>query len=604
VIATGQTALAQAKPKYDVMPVPQIILDADRKIDVKMAKEEKAAIQEAKTTKRGLEMLVANVLRNSPDVSLDDEKTKKNFDGWYTQYYFAILTHPEHLSKWTETRRKFLKILTPSNVPPKVHEHLVDDLAIPTMLTIAKGNYHPVARYNATLFIGSLNDHEAVLIGEKKQLPVPSMLALARLIGEYADANQIDAVRVAALVGILRHVKIDSYLPSENRRLAGNNAETRIVDLATNLISQKDAPEGRSQGGHDWMRRQAIEIAGFLGSVGQNGKVVSALDALVADETTPVSLRCSAAEALGRLNYPANTNMNVADTAKKFGAVAVYACHKELMRVEDQQKLEEEEKGTAGGASAFGGQSFGGALGGTSSGAYGAAFGGKAAAGPLAYRIAMTRRRVKYQTLLVKTGLVGVKQDAKRPRPRFGSADESADAAAEETKKKERGILALAKSPEDQEYVKKVVDGIDAIVAVTDNSKVEDLTSLVTDIRNKVNELEQSCEIVVDMGDSEGDVVDIEDLLANPAEPMDIEAGMELPVGPPSEPPTGPSGKTPADPGVKPPTKPAVTAPAKQAADSPAKPAVTAPAKPPAPVKPPAKAPTNPAGAKNPANKP
>ena len=57
-----------------------------------------------------------------------------------------------------------------------------------------------------------------------------------------------------------------------------------------------------------------------------------------------MSLRCSAAEALGRLKVPANANLAVPDTAKKLATVAAFACHKELQRVEDQETREAKDK--------------------------------------------------------------------------------------------------------------------------------------------------------------------------------------------------------------------------------------------------------------------
>ena len=107
--------------------------------------------------------------------------------------------------------------------------------------------------------------------------PIPKIESLKVMLDELANPQQIDGVRAAALVGILRHVEIDRQLadvPGGQRRLVGNNAEIMIADAMLKLVNEKEAPEGRSQGGHDWMRRRAVEILGCLGGPGQNNNVL------------------------------------------------------------------------------------------------------------------------------------------------------------------------------------------------------------------------------------------------------------------------------------------------------------------------------------------
>ena len=74
--------------------------------------------------------------------------------------------------------------------------------------------------------------------------------------------------------------------------------------------------------------------------------------------------------------------------------------------------------------------------------------------GPLGYRIALTRRRIKHQLLQVKEGLVGpaTTQVGNEPAP-VG------------------GILALAKDEDQKKYVEKVVKGIDGIIEVVNSNE-------------------------------------------------------------------------------------------------------------------------------------
>ena len=63
--------------------------------------------------------------------------------------------------------------------------------------------------------------------------PVPLIQSLKVMLDELANPQQIDGVRAASLVGILRHVEIDRQLadvPGAQRRLVGNNAENRIAN--------------------------------------------------------------------------------------------------------------------------------------------------------------------------------------------------------------------------------------------------------------------------------------------------------------------------------------------------------------------------------------
>ncbi|MBC8873519.1 MAG: hypothetical protein H8E44_29115, partial [Planctomycetes bacterium] len=551
---TSSLATAQDQPQYEVLPIYQVFLDAERPFEKGMTLEQRKAIQDVRMKVQGLQMEVDKLLRGSSELSIDDDATKTKIDYWYGQYYFARLTHTEHLSEWPDKRQRFLKSLESTNIPESVHDYVVD-FARRMMLAISQGNYHPVARYNAMLLIGMLNKTEADLIREKR-LPVPSIQCMGTMLNEFADAKQIDAVRVAVLVGILRHAETDRKLPAVDRRLVGGPGPTRIVDLMVGLANTKDAPQGRSQAGHDWMRRRAIEILGALGNVGENNKVASALAAIVDDDQTPVSLRCSAAEALGQLNYPGNATVNVADIAKKMGAVAAHACLEEIKRVEDQQKREQEERDASGGTVGVAMPS------GESTGPFGASsLDSENRPNPLAYRISLTRRRIKYQTSLVKRGLVGEDKKASPKKPPTAKAEPGAEEEIP-AKEEKSGILALAKA-EDQEYVEKVASHVDAIMRKVDDTSFKDLTSLITEIGTLVDELEKKCDIVVNVDEME---IEAEGLLEDPLGNLGKGLGGIPSAEPPAKPPVAPTAKTPAAPATKTPSKTPAVPPAKKTA--------------------------------------
>lgn len=500
VLVGGSEARGQAAaPPYDVVEVPQPLLDGS---------------PESRRLALDLERGALRVIRG--DASLDDAQVRNRFDNFFSQFYFAILTHPDHLNEWADRRTDFMRRwVTQASRSQRVHQHLVN-LAVRTMAPIVRGNYHPVARYNAMLLIGELNSTEASTVGDRRP-PVPLAGALGFMLRELQNPEQIDAVRVAALNGILRHARIDRDLPAENRRLIGNNAETMIVDAMVQLVTANEPPEGRTLEGHEWIRRRATDVLGMLGSTGQ-GRVVSALEQVVGDEQAGIDVRCSAAEALGRLNYPADANINVAEIAQKLGVVAASACFKEIERVEQLLAREGRDPRRPGGAMVAGG-GYGGP------GMFGDPTGRSLATGPADYRVALTRRRVKQQMLQVRSGLIGPSRNG------------------------DGGLAAVAGADNGGQQIKRIADAVDEIIAITDDSTFTGLTELVTDLRARVQQMEEDFDFVV-MTDDDDEGLDslmlpLEDVVPDlPLDPLDEDEEGEpidqlpeegLPADPPME---------------------------------------------------------------------
>ena len=64
--------------------------------------------------------------------------------------------------------------------------------------------YHPAVRCNAMLAIGSLNEQEAE-VGHSHAVPLSASLPI--LLNAVKNADDSDAVRVVALVGLVRHCR-------------------------------------------------------------------------------------------------------------------------------------------------------------------------------------------------------------------------------------------------------------------------------------------------------------------------------------------------------------------------------------------------------------
>lgn len=176
----------------------------------------------------------------------------------------------------------------------------------------SKKNFHPAVRYNAMLILANLNSkRQKVLVrsGEpvisepaspytrtftvmldvamgKPYAPTPERFA------KIEAGPAPDAVRVAALLGLKRHVTAKQDWNDSEQNL--------IIDEMLSLAAEQ--PTGEVGDGAKWCRRLALEIVGELGFAGKSGHVVGGLDAIIANSQTPLSVRCAAADALGKLN--------------------------------------------------------------------------------------------------------------------------------------------------------------------------------------------------------------------------------------------------------------------------------------------------------------
>ena len=150
----------------------------------------------------------------------------------------------------------------------------------------------PAARVNAMLAIGELNTTEP---GGAGGTAMPYDAAIAVMLAELTAAKQIDGVRVEALNGLLRHAKAKAIKP-DNPNLPA------IVAACLALVGQTP-PAERSAEGHGWLRSQAAELLGELGSPGANGQIATALANLAGESGASFIARREAVRALAKLDY-------------------------------------------------------------------------------------------------------------------------------------------------------------------------------------------------------------------------------------------------------------------------------------------------------------
>lgn len=234
---------------------------------------------------------------------------------YYTKYALACWTLPTNLTNLPTLRKGLLDDLakaTGDGVAARLNE-----LALSTLRGMARGNYHPSVRYNAMLAIGSLSTPATGAGGRG----TPYAAALPVMLEAVRSAEQSDVVKVAALIGITRHVA-SGAVESQVR-------EQEIVPTMLTLATTKVSP-GRSSDGHAWIRGKALEVLGEAGSLGPQQNVITALVEIAGDSDTPFMTRCAAARALGQLLYPANVTMSPSELVAQVGSLAAEGLAYEL----------------------------------------------------------------------------------------------------------------------------------------------------------------------------------------------------------------------------------------------------------------------------------
>lgn len=276
-----------------------------------------------------LTILRTAVLRGQQ--SLADNRDQ--FRLYYTGYLFPRMTqysNPE--IDITAIRDEIFSNLRFPNANEAAHAELVN-VCLQAARGLAEGDYHPATRYNAMLIIGELNSVE----GAVNVPPQPLSAALDVMLGTLRSAEQIDAVKVAALIGIQRHVQT---LKARQQNELTSDRQQQITQTMLALLNGPP-PAGRDPQGHAWIERQAIEILALLGQVGDQDQVFQAFLEAMSSPTNPLFLRCAAAKGLAELTYPGNFSTDSNVVYRQLGLLAYDCCQRELDRVNEWILLNE-----------------------------------------------------------------------------------------------------------------------------------------------------------------------------------------------------------------------------------------------------------------------
>jgi len=248
---------------------------------------------------------------------------QETFDAYFKRYILPRWSVVKTVTSLPEFRAELHRHFQRCNMPgrPKeIHEYLGD-----TVLTWMDGyarsrnrNFHPAVRVNAMLMIGELNAEEK---GSQSD-PLPK--ALPVMLASLSESDYIDAVKVAAMIGIARHAEADIADPA---------VRTQVGSTMLALL-KSPCPASRTAEGHAWLRAQAADVLGQLGTV---SGAATEMARIVADSQVSFSMRCVVAKAMGKLNL---AGMDAQPLATALGKMAVEACRREgpqdpTQRVED-----------------------------------------------------------------------------------------------------------------------------------------------------------------------------------------------------------------------------------------------------------------------------
>jgi len=240
------------------------------------------------------------------------------FEAYYKEYALPRWTVPENYGSLPDFRKDLRReLLNGRSGPP--YQRLLD-LTFNYMSRISGPGFHPAVRYNATMVLGDLNVQEFAPGVKSAVEPLP---AAQKVLLQAVKSSDSDAVRVAALAGLLRHANLGIADP----QIRDGQFIPTLLDLA-----KSSPPQGRSADGHAWLRAMAIEVLGALHSAGPDGSVALALIAMIGDKNTPMLTRLAAARALGSLELKGFKALTPSQLAVPLGQLAVEACTAELAR--------------------------------------------------------------------------------------------------------------------------------------------------------------------------------------------------------------------------------------------------------------------------------
>jgi hypothetical protein len=493
-------------------------------------------LRKSRTDEQKIRGQVRGILNGAP---ISDPATRQLFRGFYLSYLYPLMTTEEGQKTIGKERADLLRDL--QNAKNQEARREVVDFTLPAMKKIVQDNqYRPAARYNAMLIISSLNDVEPNNIGSSPTLPEPMKAALPFILEQFQKADR-DEIKLAALLGLSRHLEFDNYKqpPSTPIPPAGRAA---IIKELVSLAEAKESPAHRQPDVHLWMRRRAIEALGMACLTKPDADITAAMERLLRDEAEPTSLRLAVASTLGKMPLQA-AKIDAVATAKELGYVALKACDAELTRAEKHRKAELEHEarlagnyqgelegtggpggGFPGGPGRMGGMGGEGGPGGAGvrplrpapgmmgaggiDGGYGSGLGGEMGGvidpsmlDPRHFQVDYLRRRLRQSLWSVQLGLTGGEDhppsksqtpaNPAAPAPPAPATTPAPSAGPAADAKGTRGVFSAGKTPQEKKQVDEVYYAVRKLAETVESAGAEaEFNQLLTDMRRDLKPLE------------------------------------------------------------------------------------------------------------------
>ena len=300
---------------------------------------------------RDRELIENKLLRNKLKLTKDSvargqadfASNREALDRYYSKYLFPLMTQTKAIPRVTsdplgdlDVHRRTLLMDLKTTKSADFHAYLLKRVYDAMKFVVEKQSYHPAVRYNAMLILGELNQKEEIRLGLNRSAPDPLRKILGFLRDQFLKENQLDSLRVAALVGILRHVELDRLREPSNQPLSPA-IKLQLVKMLVPLLEKQTAPPNRSVEGHVWMRRRCVEILAALRLTDKSGTVSSAIAGVLDEDGAPADLRRTAAEAIGQIELPPKYAANPAELAAKVVNLVLEVSSQELDNLDHLQ---------------------------------------------------------------------------------------------------------------------------------------------------------------------------------------------------------------------------------------------------------------------------
>ena len=241
---------------------------------------------------------------------------------YYSEYLLAKITQPDALAEIGDLITSVRKRLDrAANSKSSGHLQMMRWI-YDGMRPIAQGDYQPAARINAILLISRMDVSAADRT--RRTGPVPASVIAKVLMPIYLDESAPDGVRVVALKGLKRYVKLAGHkLPLDYRT---------TLTREMNELLQGDAPPERDPVAHAYVQRYAVDILTHLPMSSQKG-FAEHLVAISVDEKKHDVIAIHSAASIADLGDVSIGKLAASDVLAAWSKRAARVVDKEIARL-------------------------------------------------------------------------------------------------------------------------------------------------------------------------------------------------------------------------------------------------------------------------------